>query len=350
MWVRLILAVVLVSGFAYGWRALDRVTVHVVGQPSTAGPIQSDVEEPFFTGLTAQTGLPLNVDYRPTDTLGFKDNFQLPMLKRDLLDLVSLRFTQNAATEPTLLGFDLPGLSTSFGIAQTVVRAYGPTLDRRLRENFDSKLLGIWPFGPQVFFCRVPITGLADMRGLKVRVGNDAVAPLLSSLGATPVVIAFEDVGTALRAGLIDCAISSASSANAAGWPADATHYYPLSMQMGLNGYVISLKIWNRLTAAQQSVLQAAFDEHIRRIWERTVRVDADAASCTIGGPCLHGHPYHLASVPLTSTDERRIRDAFETTTFADWAAKCDKVRPGCSQDWRDRVLPALAQLPNGTR
>lgn len=350
MWIRLILAVVLASGFGYGWQALDRVSVQVVGQPSTAGPIQSDVEEPFFTHLTAQTGLPLDVDYEPTDRLGFKDSFQLPMLKRDLLELVSLRFTQNAAAEPTLLGFDLPGLSTNFDVAQTLVRAYGPTLDRRLRENFDSKLLGIWPFGPQVFFCRVPITGLTDLRGLKVRVGDNAVAPLISSLDATPVAIAFEDVGTALRTGMIDCAISSASSANAAGWPGEATHYYPLSTQMGLNGYVISLKIWNRLTTAEQSVLQAAFDEHVRKIWDRTVRVDADAASCSIGGPCVHGKPYHLIAVPTTPADERRIRDAFDAVTFANWAATCDKVHPGCSQDWRDRVLPALAQLPEGPR
>lgn len=350
MWVRLILAVVLASGFGYGWHLVDRVSIQVVGQPSTAGSIQSEVEEPFFTDLTAQTGLPLDIDYRPTDTLGFKDNFQLPMLQSGVLDLVSLRFTQNAALEPTLLGLDLPGLSTSFDIARALVRAYGPALDQRLRERFGSKLLGIWPFGPQVFFCRVPIGGLADLAGLKVRVGNDNVSPLLSKLGARPVVFAFEDVADALRNGLIDCAISSASSGNGAGWPAESTHYYPLSTQMGLNGYVIRLDVWNRFSAAQRSVLQAAFDRQIDNTWDRARRVDADAASCNVGGPCTHGHPYHLVAVPTTAADRQRVHDAFEETTFIDWAGKCDQVYPGCSEDWRSRVLPALAQLPGEPR
>ena len=65
--------------------------MRVVGQPSMTGPIQSQLEKPFFDELSAHTGLPLQVDYHTVDSLGFKDNFQLAMLKEDLYDVVSLR-------------------------------------------------------------------------------------------------------------------------------------------------------------------------------------------------------------------------------------------------------------------
>lgn len=82
------------------------------------------------------------VSYTPNDQLGVKDTYQLLMLKSGALDLVSLRFLQNATTEPALLGLDLLGVTSDIRTAHALVEAYSPILDRLLQKHFNSKLLG----------------------------------------------------------------------------------------------------------------------------------------------------------------------------------------------------------------
>ena len=50
------------------------------------------------------------------------------------------------------------------------------------------KLLSIWPAGPQVLFCKKPITKLSDVKGLKVRVYDQNLAKFRRCLdfAATP--------------------------------------------------------------------------------------------------------------------------------------------------------------------
>ena len=342
MWKRVALALALLVAFIYAWRSLDRVAIEVVGQPAETGPIQYKLEQPFFEQLAQITGLALDVQYRTTDTLGIRDDHQLRLVKDGALQLVSLRFLQNASAEPSLLGVDLPGLVTDYAVARAVVEAYAPVLDQRLREGFNAKLLGIWPFGPQTFFCRSGITGLRDIAGRKIRVGNVNFSPMISSLGGTAVVIPFDDVKEALRSGLVDCAITSATSGNFARWTEHTSHYFPLGMQMGLNGYVVSLKLWNTFTPSQQQALETAFRKHIDNIWTYSASEDKDASSCIVDGPCRSGRRRQLTLVTPAEEDYRLMGGIAYKTTFDDWARRCDAIHPGCSADWLQRVGPVL--------
>jgi len=342
MWQRFVFLVLLMSVFTYAWRTLDRIPIEVIGQPSTTGPIRERLEQPFFEQLAASTQLPLDVVYRTSDSIGFKDTHQLLMVKSGNLDLISLRFVQNASVEPTLLGIDLIGLTSDFKTARAVANAYAPVLDRRLQQVFNGKLLGVWPFGPQVFFCRTAVKGLQDLAGLKVRVGNENYAPLIAAFGATPSVIPFEDVEQALKNRLVDCAITSAGSGRAAGWAKHATHFFPLGTQLGVNGYVISLRVWEQLTAGQKTVLEQAFQKHVNTIWELAAQTHQDESSCLVGGPCKSGVPDKLVQVPPTAHDHQLLREAFEVTTLKDWTARCDKVHKGCAEEWKRLMAPIL--------
>lgn len=343
---RLLIAFAFVVTFLAGWQYLEKIPVQVVGQPSTTGFIQKQFEEPFFAHLAEQTGLPLEISYVPNNELGIKDTYQLLMLKSGTLELVSLRFLQNSIVEPMLLGLDLVGATSDSQTAQAVAEAYAPILDQQLQERFDAKLLGVWPFGPQVFFCRTPVNSLKDLAGLKIRVGSENFGSLISFFEARAVVIPFEDTQTALETGLVDCAITSITSGNAAGWPQHATHLFDLGMQFGINGYVISLKLWNRLSQSQQEALQAAFQQYSQNIWSQVERLHQEMKSCTVGGPCEKGTPYHLHEANPTAEDRQRLRDAFVDTTFKAWAERCDAIRPGCSLQWQERIGPILQGNP----
>jgi TRAP-type C4-dicarboxylate transport system substrate-binding protein len=102
-------AVALAAAVAGTAHADDKLKFKVVGQPLATGLIQKNKEQPFFEQFAARTGLPIEVDYKPIDTLGIKDTEQLRVMKAGLFDIVSLRVSQNSRDEPTLLGLDLVG-------------------------------------------------------------------------------------------------------------------------------------------------------------------------------------------------------------------------------------------------
>jgi TRAP-type C4-dicarboxylate transport system substrate-binding protein len=330
-------------GVALSAVAQDKIRLKAVGQPLATGLIQKNKEQPFFENFAAKSGLPVEVDYKPIDTLGIKDTEQLRVMKAGLFDIVSLRVSQNSRDEPTLLGFDLVGGSPDYPTGRKVTKAWFDTVDTRLQQQFGVKLLSVWPFGPQILFCKKPITKLADVKGLKVRVYDQNLAKFIELVGGTPVPISFADTHQSLSLGVVDCAITGPSSANSAGWPEVTTHQLPLGFQLALNGYAMTLKAWNQLKPDQQAKLKAAFDGLTEEIWTYSEELFQDALNCNAGkDPCTTGKKFKLVSVPVTSADTELIRSAVTKVSFPAWAEVCDKSNPGCSQKWTASVAPAL--------
>jgi len=339
---RLALALGIASVFTLSWVMLAEIPLRVIGQPESTGLLQRAKEVPFFRDLAQTTGLPIKVTYLPLNMTGLKDTHQLQMLKEGEFDLVSLRFIQNSEVEPSLQGIDLVGLYADYETARRVVLHYSDTVDRYLGENFATRLLGVWTFGPQVFFCRPPIRGIEDLAGLKVRVASSSMATLIAALGGIPAIIPFDDTKNALAIGLVDCAITSAASANFAGWPEHCHYYFPLAVQFGLNGYAISLKKWNQLTPKEREILQGAFDAYVDDLWSFSQAIHQDASDCNIGRPCRNGTPYQLTLVEPSPNDIRVFKDIAQTRVLPEWAEKCEQVHPGCLREWEDKVLPQL--------
>ena len=323
--------------------AQDRIQFKAIGQPLATGLIQKNKEQPFFENFAARTGLPIDVDYKPIDTLGLKDTEQLRVMKAGLFDIVSLRVSQNSRDEPTLLGLDLVGASPDYATGRKVSKAYFQTVDQRLQKQFNVKLLGVWPFGPQILFCKKPIAKLADIKGMKVRVYDQNLAKFIEMVGGTPVPVSFPDTHQSLSLGVVDCAITGPSSANSAGWPEVTTHQLPLGFQMALNGYAITTKAWNRLKPDQQVKLQAAFDKLSDEIWTYSEELFQDALNCNAGkDPCTTGKKFKLVNVPLQAADNELIRSAVSKVSLPTWAEVCDKSNPGCSKQWNSVVAPVL--------
>ncbi len=319
--------------------AQEKIKLKVIGQPLATGLIQKTKEQPFFESLASRSGLPIEVEYKPLDTLGIKDTEQLRILKAGLFEMVSLRMSQNSRDEPTILGFDLVGLNPNFKTGRETVKAYFDVADQRLQKQFNVKLLGAWPFGPQVLFCKKPVSKLADIKGLKVRVADQILAKFVESLGGTAVPLAFAETHQGLSLGVVDCAITGPSSANSAGWPEVTTHYLPIGLQIAMNGYAITLPAWNRFKPEQQKKLQAMFDELVADLWKYSEELFVDASNCNVGkDPCTTGKKFNMVNVPVTQTDLDVVRKAVREISFPAWAEVCDKSNPGCSATWKQKV------------
>ena len=332
-------ALALAAGLQAGAQAQDRITYKVIGQPAATGLIQKNKEKPFFDEFAKRTGLPIDTDYKSIDSLGIKDTEQLRVMKAGLFDVVSLRVSQNSRDEPTLLGMDLVGGSPDYPTARKVYEAYFETLDKRLQQNFQVKLLGIWPFGPQILFCKKPITQLADLKGMKVRVYDQNLAKFIETVGGTPVPLGFSEVHQSLSLGVVDCAITGPSSANSSNWPEVTTHQYPLGFQMALNGYAMTMKAWTALKPDQQAKVAAAFRTLTDDIWTYSQELAQDALNCNAGkDPCTTGKKFKLVDVPVKPSDIEVVRKAVASISLPTWAEICDKSNPGCSEAWKKTV------------
>ncbi|WP_138468798.1 TRAP transporter substrate-binding protein [Poseidonocella sp. HB161398] len=314
-------------------------SLRVMGQPVATGLIQKTVEQPFFENFAEETGLDFTADYQPVDVTGIKDTEQLRILKGGLFDIVSLRLSQVSRDEPTILGLDLVGLNPDYATGKRTVEEFAPKVDAQLQEKFNTKLLGVWPFGPQVLFCEPEIASLSDLKGLKVRVYDQNLANFISLLGGTPVPLSFPEVQQSLARGVVDCAITGPSSANSAGWPEVTSYMMPIAFQLAMNGYGINLDTWNKLSAEDQEKLQAAFDGLSDKIWAYSEELFVDAVSCNTGGEtCETGTKYDLKLVEPSDADVKLIGTAVTDVSFPAWKETCDAVNPDCSASWMETV------------
>lgn len=323
--------------------AQEPVKLRIMGMPLATGNIQKNREQPFFENMAARVGFPVEADYKVLDATGIKEFEQLRVARSGLFDIIGLRLAQVSRDEPTILGLDLVGLNPNYETARKVVDAFQGTVGERLEKQFNTKLLGVWPFGPQLIFCKPPIKGLADLKGLKVRILDGVMARFMERVGATPVTMAFGEVAQGLSLGTIDCAVTGPSSANSAGWPESVTHVYPLALQVAVQGYGISLPAWNRLTPDQRTKLQAGITALTNDIWGYSKELWDDAMRCNAGqDPCTTGRKYKLTTVAVQPQDLALVESAVREISFPAWSEACDKVNPGCSQAWKKSVGPIV--------
>jgi TRAP-type transport system periplasmic protein len=323
--------------------AQEPLKLRIMGMPLATGNIQKNREQPFFENMSARVGFPIEADYKVLDATGIKEFEQLRVARSGLFDIIGLRLAQISRDEPTILGLDLVGLNPDYETAKKVVAAFQKPVADRLEKQFNTKLLGVWPFGPQLIFCKPAIKSLADLKGLKVRTLDGVMAKFMEKVGATPVTMAFGEVAQGLSLGTIDCAVTGPSSANSAGWPETVTHVYPLALQVAVQGYGVSMGTWNKMTPDQRAKLQAGMEGLTADIWTYSKELWDDAMRCNAGQePCTTGKKYKLVTVQPTAGDLELVKSAVKDISFPAWSEACDKVNPGCSAAWRAAVGPII--------
>jgi len=337
------MAAVATATFCAPALAQDNTKLRVMGMPLATGKIQKEMEQPFFENFAKRTGIPIDMDYKPLDSTGVKEFEQLRVMKSGLFDIVGLRLGQVSRDEPTILGLDLVGLNTDYKVARKVVDAYKDAVDLRLQDRFNTKLLGVWPFGPQIIFCKPAITSLEDLKGKKVRILDGVMAKFMEKIGATPVTMAFGEVSQGLKLGTIDCAVTGPSSANSAGWPESATHVYPLGLQVAVQGYGINMTAWKKLPPDQQGKLRVAMEKLTDDIWKYSEELWADGMRCNAGqDPCTTGKKYALKTVKPTAKDLELMKSALKDIALPAWSELCEKSNPGCTDTWKRVVGPVV--------
>lgn len=293
------------------------------------------LEKEFYESLSSETGIPLTVNFNPLDVVGVDMQDTLRMVKSGAFDIVQTTVGAAARDDAFLEGVDLIGVSTSMDQLMEVVQAFRPELEKRVAEKFNAKVLTMWPYGPQVFYCNAEITSLKSLSGLKVRSYTASMSTLLEALGATPVTMSFKEVYPALQRGVVDCAITSPTSGNTGNWPEVTTHFLPLGISWSVNGHFMNLDKWNSFTADEQTILEKSFASFEQSFWDLATENNGWAIACNTGGEgCQNYTEFKMELVEPSAEDQAAVTKATMEKVLPGWAETCNESFADCTTLW----------------
>ncbi len=106
------------------------------------------------------------------------------------------------------------------------------------------------------FFTADPITGIEGLKGMKIRVSNDPIMNgLVEGLGASPTVVSFNELYSALQTGVVDAAEQPIANYKSNAFPEVAPTMILDGHTLGAVQVIITDEAWNSLTAEQQGWL-----------------------------------------------------------------------------------------------
>jgi len=316
----------------------DPTSMRAAGQTSNAKQFEL-VEKPFFAGLARALGVNMTVSINPIDVVGVQAADALRLLRTGAFDLMSVQIGMASRDDPFFEGIDLVGVSTDLAQLRKAIDAYRDVFDRRLQQRFNSKVLTLWPFGPQVIYCNANIRTLDDLKGTKIRTFTPSMAALMKHLGATPVTLQFSEVYPALQTGVTTCAVTSPTSGNSGKWPEVTTHFLPLSLSGSVQGHFVNLEHWKRYSPETQKKLVDEFKKMEDQMWELAQRANTDAMNCNVGrDPCTEHPRFKMRLVEVSPADLERVRNAAAAVVLPLWRDTCNRVDPTCAQTWNETV------------
>lgn len=269
-------------------------------------------------------------------SLGLGDIY--PLLGQGVYDVAMTVADYAVADAPELEGLDVPLIALTADEARAMVDAARPMVADIYRDRFNSHVLAIAPYPPQVVFCNHEISNLADLEGLKVRASGRMTAKLLEALGAEGVNVSFSEVPGALQNGVVDCAVTGAGSGYSAGWWEVSTHLLPIPLG-GWDSVVTAINMdkWNSLSDDQKALIEGEIKTGFEDpAWASAQDALVNDIACLTGnGDCPSGDARSMTLVDVSDADFARARDILTGEVLPEWA---ERAGGDWATRWNDSV------------
>jgi TRAP-type C4-dicarboxylate transport system substrate-binding protein len=293
-------------------------------------------EKPFWSEvLPKESGGKITGKINAITDLGLKGFEVMRLVKLGVFDVAFGVFGYVASEHPVFEGVDLAAAAGNFAEAKANVKAYRPVLEREFERIFESKMLVVYPYPSQILFCNKPVEGLADLKGLKIRVYSTTMGDFVEAVGGTSVTVAFAEVVPALQKGVVDCGITGTMPAYQAKWYEVATHALRVPVSAGLAFMAVSLKTWNELDKPTQDFLVEQSKALEQRMWTATQAEDEMGVTCNTGGPCSIGEPGKMKLVEPKEADLKAREKILSDFVLKRWAKRCGQA---CAEEWNETV------------
>jgi TRAP-type transport system periplasmic protein len=318
-----------------------KVSVQMMGQSIPTVLQYSKVELPYANEIIPQrSNGRVEVTLSTWAERGLAGTEIVRLISRGQVDVAHITLTVVAGDVPLLDAADLTGLNPTIEQARRVLDALTPDANKEL-ERFGVRFIANLAYPAQVFFCRQPVKDLSDLKGRRIRTRGPADNNLVSAMGAQPVSVAFNEVYSALERGVVECAITSTASGNAAKWYEVTTHMYTLPLAWALSGYGTNIAWWNKLDADVQRFLQATFNEISDKQWALAQELTQDGIDCNTGKPtCKLGtlvKERPMIEVRPTEADKTLLRKTLADNVIPAWVKRCGER---CGEIYNRVVAP----------
>lgn len=155
-----------------------------------------------------------------------------------------------------IAGYDTPvqvqGFCQKGGGAEALQQLWDKTLPGKIH------VVGCGAVSKEALISKVPIRGLDDLKGKKIRSPEGLAASVFRAAGASPVNVPFAELFTALEKGMVDAADASAYVNNDQNGFNQIAPYplYPGIHSMAVHQFTISTKVWEKMKPEHQKALQ----------------------------------------------------------------------------------------------
>ncbi|MBI3148690.1 MAG: TRAP transporter substrate-binding protein [Betaproteobacteria bacterium] len=171
----------------------------------------------------------------------------------------------NFENENAFFGLDgVPFLATSYADSHKLFEASRSALQELLSKQ-GIKLLFSVPWPPQGIYSKKPLSGVADMKGLKWRAYSPATAKIGELVGAQPVTVQAAEVSQALATGVMDSYMSSGATGFDSKTYEHLKYFYDTQAWLPKNAVIVNQKAFDALDKnVQNAVLKAAAEAEAR--------------------------------------------------------------------------------------
>jgi TRAP-type C4-dicarboxylate transport system substrate-binding protein len=317
-----------VLSLAQGVPAGPKVTVTMATQPGPGLPQYTRVDVPMLReGVPQKSGGRVEVKLASWPEMNLNGNEVIRLVRAGQVDIGAAPLPTVSGDVPFLDAIDLAGLNPTIEVARKVATAMVPLANKEL-ERTGTRIIAVYPFPAQVFFCRTPVKTLADLKGKKVRTHGGSLNDLMSAVGAQPVGIGFPEVYSALDKGVADCAITGTGSGNGAKWYEVTSTLYTLPVGWAIAGYFVNIAWWNKLDPQVRSFLATTMQQVEEAQWTLGREATADGIACNSGnaagckiGTLVSNKP--MSVVQPNDADRETVHRMLSEKVLPAWVQRC---------------------------
>ncbi|OZI58524.1 TRAP transporter substrate-binding protein [Bordetella genomosp. 1] len=337
-WIAAALAVA-ITGIAHA-QDLPKTQLKVVGGLSNL-TAYNDYERPFWTKTIPEHSKgQVTADIKGFNEMGLKGPELLRLMSQGVIEFGTATLAYFASDNPINEAIDLAGLAPDVKTAREVTNAFEPVYAKVYGDGANVKLLGISTYPAQVLFCNAQISGLADVKGKKVRTSSRTTAEFIEALGGTSVTMPFGEVVPALQNKVVDCAITGSLSGYSAKWYEVSTHLYALPINWNQQIHAVNQKAWDKLDPKVRTFLQAEIKTLVDNIWEAAAKQTQEGYDCNTGAAaCTQPVKGKMTLVQPTDADRALLKKVLNESVLPKWAARCSAQ---CVKDFNATVGPVV--------
>jgi TRAP-type mannitol/chloroaromatic compound transport system substrate-binding protein len=173
------------------------------------------IEQEWAESISTASGGRLEIEMLPVDSVvAYSETHET--VGAGILDghITSTAYMSGKDPAFSLIGGAVGAWSSPYEMLRFMKYGGGNDILRELLEGYGLHLIGSTSGGLEAFVSKVPLEGVDDLAGLKMRAPEGMVQEVFAAAGASPVNLPASEVFTSLDKGVIDAADYSVFSAN----------------------------------------------------------------------------------------------------------------------------------------